>query len=184
MRINLASSGIILPDLVNVSSQTPVNDQEMLNEDETDETDSSHSSLHEEEEEESRPASRAGSDLAKFVVTEASPLVGDTVDEPEVSNSQATQRSSRKKKRKRTEKKDHSRKPSARSLAHPDVDREDVTTDGGYPSTKVDSDVDIHVIRSTISLKRNVVMENKVALYLFRVQHLFREHNQLKIISF
>ena len=183
MRINLASSGIILPDLVNVGSQTPVNDQEMLNEDDTDETGSFHSSLHEEEEG-SRPVSRAGSDLAKVVVTEASLLVGDTVDEPEVSNSQATQRSSRKKKRKRTDKKDHSRKPSARSLAHPDVDREDVTTDGGYPSTKVDSDVDVHVIRSTISLKRNVVMENKVALHLFRVQHLFREHNQLKIISF
>ena len=159
MRINLASSGIVLPDVVNVSSQTPINDQEMPDEEETDEVDSSRSSFQAEEDG-SRSASRAGSDLGEIVITEASPLVQDTAGEPEVSSSQATQRSSKKKKRLKQARKDQSRKQTARSSVHPDVDMDDATTEGRYTSTKEDSNVD--VIESTISLKMNVNMENKV----------------------
>lgn len=159
MRINLASSGTVLPDVVSVSSQTPVNDQGMPDEEETDEIDSSHSSFHDEEDG-SRPASRTDSGFEKIVITEESPLVRDAADEPEISNSQATQRSSKKKKRQKQARKDHSRKQTARSSAHPDVDMDDATTEGQYTSTKEDSNVDVR--ESTMSLKTNVNMENKV----------------------
>ena len=125
MRINLASSGITLPSVVNVSSQTPATDDEISNEDESDRYRSSYSSLNQEME-----APRAGSSLAGFVITEPSPVLENSVDEAEVTP-QDVKRNSRKRetrkqetagtKSKKPSRKDHSRKPTARRAPHSEL---------------------------------------------------------------
>lgn len=154
MRINLAASGITLPNLVNAGSQTPADDEEIESEDEPDQRGFSHSSLNEESD-----GSRAGSSLvAEVVITEPSPLVGDSMDETDVLSPQTIRKSSKKQKRKKQTRKDRSRKQTASLSPYPDVNRDD----GRYDNTRKDADDD--VMESTICSKMSVKMQNKVVL--------------------
>ena len=158
MKINLASSGIVLPSLVNVSCQTPANESEMLSEDESELQDSSHSSLHDDKDE-----SRTSIPLVEMVITEPSPLVGESLDESEVSRPQTIQRSSKKHKRKKQMKKDHSRKQTARRpQLHSNFDY--VNEDDELADEQIVENRDKSDVESTTSSKMSVKMENKVSL--------------------
>lgn len=150
MRIHLASSGITLPNYVNVGSQTPANAEEMQERDEADQH-SSMSSLQSQ-----REGSRAGSHLAEIVITEASPFVGDSMDEGEESQPG----SRRKQKRERQLGIELSRHHIERNSSHPDVNDNDESTQEQNSDTKEDYEDDI--MQSRISSKRSVKMENKV----------------------
>jgi hypothetical protein len=143
MRINLAASGIILPDMVNMGNQTPVDEDETESEEEQDQYLSPNSSTEEE---------RIGSCLTEVVITEASPLREESLDETGASRPQTIQRSSKKQKRKKQTKKDRSRKQAARSSAH--LDSDDKMDSEMGDTNAVNNDA----VESTMDVK----MENKV----------------------
>ncbi|XP_028402037.1 uncharacterized protein LOC114524978 [Dendronephthya gigantea] len=167
MRINLASSGVILPSFVNVSSQTRASDDQISNEDESDRYGSSYSSLNEEME-----APRSESSLVEFVITEPSPFLENSVDEAEVTP-QEVKRSSKKRKTRKQEKggekskkttprKDHSRKPTARREPHSELEarNDDEIAVHEQQETREETDRDLAESRN-ISSKKSIKMENK-----------------------
>ena len=177
MRINLASSGIIVPDVVSVSCQTPGydddddddddDDEETLSEDEQEQRSPSLTSLEEE-----RDGSRADNRLPELINTEQSPLVEDSLDEPEATPPQTIQKPSKKQKRKKQTRKGPSRKQVRHHSPYPRTAVKG-DTEMGDDGTRDDFGDDAR--ENTISSKMNVQMENKVVFTNYETLCKFRK---------